>query len=428
MRRLLLDLQRRAQSQVLRSVRRSRLFPRTVVDRLGDDDRLGRASTDAAVMVYFPGAIDTLYQIDPWLPTFEALHTALRVVMVCQDSRVARHLRDHSPIPVLTVARYGTLDGVLARSDVKLALYVSHVPRNFEALRFSSLLHAYIGHGDSDKGVSASNQLKAYDVVLAPGQAAVDRAARRLMRFDAEARCIVVGQPLTLAAPSTSPTTPARLPAPGERTTVLYAPTWEGAQPSVAYSSVLTHGQGLVDALLADDRFRVVYRPHPLIGVSSAAYAGADAGIVARIGRAVVEDPQAGHRVVHADDESLDASFERAALLICDVSAVATAWLPSLKPLMVTDPAGDQAVSADSGMLGAVTRLAAADVPSIAGLLWSELDSDAGLDARRELVSYYLSPYWPDRVTERFVRVCSELAVERDELRGRLLAGGATGV
>lgn len=422
-RRLLLDLQRRAQTRVLRSVRRSRFFPRTVVDRLGDDDDLGLASTDAAVMVYFPGAIDTLYQIDPWLPTFEALHVALRVVLVCQDSRVARHLRDHTPVPVLTVARYGTLDGVLARSDVKLALYVSHVARNFEALRFASLLHAYIGHGDSDKGVSASNQLKAYDVVLAPGQAAVDRAARRLMRFDADQRCIVVGQPLTLAAPHVVTPPPV-----DGRTTVLYAPTWEGAQPSVAYSSVLTHGERLVGALLDDDGFRVVYRPHPLIGVSSAAYAGADAGITSRIERAVAEDPSAGHLVVRADEESLDASFDRADLLICDISAVATAWLPSLKPLVVTDPAGEQAVSADSGMLGAVTRLSAAAAPTIVDLLRAELDADAGLEARRDLVAYYLSPYWPDRVTERFVSVCTDLAAQRDELRTRLVAEGATGV
>ena len=55
---------------------------------------------------------------------------------------------------------------VIARSDVALALYVGHASANFECLRFASLLHAYIGHGDSDKGVSASNQLKAYDAVL----------------------------------------------------------------------------------------------------------------------------------------------------------------------------------------------------------------------------------------------------------------------
>src|SRR4051812_41286006 len=155
-------------------------------------------------MVYFPGALDTLYQITPWLPTFEALHAVHPVVVVCQDSRVADELRRAGGLPVLTIARYGVLDGLLGRSDVKLALYVSHLPRNFENLRFTSLLHAYIGHGDSDKGVSASNQLKAYDYVFAPGQAAVDRVARRLMLFDAQERSIVVGQPLTLSAPDES--------------------------------------------------------------------------------------------------------------------------------------------------------------------------------------------------------------------------------
>ena len=374
-------------------------------------------------MVYFPGAVDTLYQIEPWLPTFAALHAEHRTVIVCQDSRVAARLRAVGGVPVLTIARYGTLDGLLARSDVKVALYVSHAARNFEGLRFSSILHAYIGHGDSDKGVSASNQLKAYDVVLAPGQAAIDRIARRLMRFDAAERCIVVGQPLALAAPP--PPRPDRA---GRRDTVLYAPTWEGAQPSVAYSSVVSHGPEMIDALLQDPRFAVVYRPHPLVGVTSGVFAGADAAITAAVQRAAAADPAAGHAVVHAADESLEASFERADLLVCDVSAVATAWLPSLKPLVITEPSGTAAVAADSGMLTAVPRVTADGSRALPALLAVELDADEGLDTRRELVAYYLSPYWPDRVVERFVSVCGSLATQRDELRAQLLADGATGV
>jgi len=46
---------------------------------------------------------------------------------------------------------------------------------------------------------------------------------------------------------------------------------------------------------------------------------------------------------------------------------------------------------------------------------------------REELVAYYLSPYWPEGVLERFVAVCGELIAERNELRGRLVAAGATG-
>jgi hypothetical protein len=416
-RRLLLNLRRRAQSAVLRRLRRSRFFPRTIPDRRGDDPAMGSARFDATVMVYFPGALDTTYQITPWLPTFEALHRVHRVVIVCQDSRVADQLGRASTFPVVTIARYGTLDGILSRSEVKLALYVSHLPRNFEALRFTSLLHAYIGHGDSDKGVSASNQLKAYDFVFAPGQAAVDRIERRLMRFDSAKHCRVVGQPLTLSAP---------LPAEGEATgsgAVLYAPTWEGAQPSVAYSSVLAQGERLVRGLLADGRFPVLYRPHPLIGVTSPAYAVADRAI-----REAVTAAGAPHRVIRAEDESLESTFARASALVCDVSAVATAWLPSLKPIVVTASSGPDAVSADSGMLSAVPRLPAEDAGGAAELLAREMRDEEGRGRRQQLVAYYLSPYWPDGVMERFVAVCDEVITERDALRAALVDAGATGV
>jgi CDP-Glycerol:Poly(glycerophosphate) glycerophosphotransferase len=416
-RRLLLNLRRRAQSAVLRRLRRSRFFPRTIPDRRGEDLVLAESRFDAAVMVYFPGALDTTYQITPWLPTLEALHRVHRVVIVCQDSRVAELLASASSFPVVTIARYGTLDGILSRSDVKLALYVSHLPRNFESLRFSSLLHAYIGHGDSDKGVSASNQLKAYDYVFAPGQAAVDRIERRLMRFDSAKHCRIVGQPLTLSAP---------IPAEGEATgsgAVLYAPTWEGAQPSVAYSSVLSHGERLVQGLLDDGRFPVLYRPHPLIGVTSPAYAVADQAIRERI--AAAGPP---NRVILAEDEPLESTFARASALVCDVSAVATAWLPSLKPIVVTAPPGPAAVSADSGLLTAAPRLTESEAGLAAPLIAREMADEPGRDRRQRLVAHYLSPYWPSGVMDRFVAVCGEVLAERDVLRAALVEAGATGV
>ena len=145
------------------------------------------------------------------------------------------------------------------------------------------MLHAYIGHGDSDKGVSASNQLKAYDVVLAPGQAAVDRIAARLMRFDAERRCVIVGQPTTLSAP------PATAPAAGGAHDRAVRPDLGGraALRRLQLGAART-GVALVESLLADGRYRVLYRPHPLIGVTSGDYAGANAAIQAavRAGRA----------------------------------------------------------------------------------------------------------------------------------------------
>jgi hypothetical protein len=416
MRRTLHGLRRRAQSAGIRAVRRSRFFPRSMIDRVGDDAAYADRGLDARVIVYFPGPPDQLYQLLPWLPTLEAVDRAHRVAIVCQDSRVAAALKERTRVDVVTFARYGALDGVIGRSDVALALYAGHASANFECLRFASMLHAYIGHGDSDKGVSASNQLKAYDAVFAPGQAAIDRIRARLMRFDAERRCVIVGQPTTLSAP------PSEAPRDGQRTTVLYAPTWEGAQPSVAYSSVLTHGRALVAALLADDRYRVIYRPHPLIGVTSGEYAGANAAVIA-----AVRSAGADHRVIAADDEPLEDTFARADVLVCDVSAVATAWLPSVRPLVVTKPAGPAAVSADSGMLARVRRLAPEEAGEAPAVVAAELAAEGGRALLEELVAYYLSPYWPDRSIGRFVDVCSEFVAERDRLRASLVAAGATG-
>lgn len=415
MRRVLIDLRRRAQTNVLRVVRSSPVFPKTLVDRQGEDARLGTVSLDADVMVYFPGAPDTLYQLRPWLSTFEAVHSRHRTVVICQDSRVAASVRRACSVPVLTVARYGTLDGLLARSDVKLALYVSHLPRNFENLRFSSLLHAYIGHGDSDKGVSASNQLKAYDYVFAPGPAAVDRIARRLMRFDAHTRCIVVGQPLSLSAPRDDPPQ-------DDLITVLYAPTWEGAQPSVAYSSVQSHGLPLVHSLLDDPRYRVLYRPHPLTGVTSRGYAVADSAI-----REAIAAAGSPHQTVLADHEPLEASFARSHVLVADVSAVTTAWLPSLRPVIVTRAEGE-AVSADSGMLSVVPRMTVAGAVTAATMVADAIADEGGAARRSTLVAHYLSEYWPDGSMDRFVQVVGDIVAERDRLRAALLADGATGV
>src|SRR5699024_10176815 len=101
------------------------------------------------------------------------------------------------------------------------------------------------------------------------------------------------------------------------------------------YSSVATHGETLVRALLADGGFNVVYRPHPLTGVTSADYANADARIRKLIETAATAQP-ASHRV--DSEDTLVQAFADADVLVCDVSAVALNWLPTNRPLIVARP------------------------------------------------------------------------------------------
>ncbi|PFG37608.1 CDP-glycerol:poly(glycerophosphate) glycerophosphotransferase [Flavimobilis soli] len=403
---------RALQRWAMGKARRSRFFPVTIPDRLGDDDRLAGVTLPHSVMVFFPDTQESLYQIRPWLRAFEALDAEERTVVVCQDSRTAQRLREESTLDVITVARYGRMDDLLSRGNLRLALYVNHSPRNFENLRFTSLTHVYLGHGDSDKGVSASNQVKAYDFCFVAGQAAVDRLALHVPRYDAEARCVVIGQPqLDSSGLLTLPPRPE-----SGRTTVLYAPTWEGAQPSVAYSSVVSHGRALVRALLDDGSFDVIYRPHPLTGVTSGEYAAADAEI-----RAMVTDAPGAHRVDTGPD--LHEAFAAADLLVCDVSGVALSWLPTGRPLVVTETDAAPATAGDSLTRGA-ERLTASEAAGLPGRVRSLL-ADAGYDDRmRALRDHYFLTTEHGGATRNFVAECRVLvSVAAD---GRTdVAGGA---
>lgn len=394
-------LVRRLQLWALTRLRRSRFLPLGVPDKRTDQHRLGR-SFSQHVLLYFPTGQDSLYQVRPWFHALAALNAVYPVVAVFKDSRTAAVVRAETNLDCVTLARYGQLDDILAVSDVKLALYVNHDPINFECLRFTSLVHVYLGHGDSDKGVSVSNQVKAYDYCFLAGQGALDRTTNNTMLYDAAGRSVLIGQPQLDGADSWIAS-----PDPAGRQTVLYAPTWEGAQPSVSYGSLESHGLALVTALRP--RYRVIYRPHPLSGVIAAPYGIADAAVRAAADRVDTAVP-------------LGQSFADADLLICDVSAVSLNWLPSGKPLLVTTP---RAPFPPSRLMDVIPRLDADDdvVAAVAG----QLDGDPHAAVRRELVGYYLGDPAPGVATQRFIDACADAMALRDREWASKQALGATG-
>lgn len=393
------SLRRRLQLWTITKLRSSRLWPAGMPDKQTDTARLGQA-LGAEIIVFFATGVDSLYQLRPWLPAFKQLNQTHRVSLVFRDSRAAGLVRAESGLDCVTLARYGQLDEILSLSSVKLALYVNHDPINFECLRFTSLTHIYVGHGDSDKGVSVSNQVKAYDYCFLAGQAAIDRTASSVMAYDAVARSVLIGQP-QLDAPAVSGRPDA------QRKTVLYAPTWEGSQPSVSYGSVLRQGKTIVQALRTE--YRVIYRPHPLNGVVDGDYGQADAELRTLVDRVDTEVP-------------LVQSFADADLLITDVSAVTLNWLPSKKPLLVTTP---QAPVPPSALMKALPLLdAGADV---AAVVREHLQGDPTAEARLAMLEYYLGDTTPGVATSRFIAACSDLIAKRDELWAAQQAKGATG-
>lgn len=381
-------------------LRRSRFLPSGMPDKLTDEARLGQPFTQP-VMLYFPTMRDSLYQLRPWYHALKALNDVHPVIAVFKDSRTAGIVRDETGLDCVTLARYGQLDEILSLSDVKLALYVNHDPINFESLRFTSIVHVYLGHGDSDKGVSVSNQVKAYDLCFLAGQAALDRTASAVMLYDAAARSVLIGQPQLdgsrAATPSADPA----------RRTVLYAPTWEASQPSVSYGSLETHGEAVMKAL--SGTYRVIYRPHPLNGVIRPSYAAADAVVRELADRVDTAVP-------------LEQSFADADLLITDVSAVTLNWLPTDKPLLVTTPTVPYPRSA---LMDVVPQLAPSD--DIAAIVAEQLALDPTAAARHNLVEYYLGDPTPGVATARFIAACGDAIALRDRAWAERQADGATG-
>jgi hypothetical protein len=397
-----------------RLIRRLRLLPEGDPDCLGDDDALRGQSLPYAVMVYFPDTLTNIYQLRQWYRTLRRLNDRHRVGVVCLDSRTAAAVRAESGLPAVCIGRIATLEDLVSRSDIALALYVNHNVRNLNPLRFPAMLHAYLGHGESDKVASASNQVKAYDFVLVAGEAARERLARTLLRYDVPKHVLTVGRP-QLDDAGLGPDPAPRHTHDGDRIpTVLYAPTWEGAQPSMAYGSVRSHGERLVRALLESGRFRVVYRPHPRSGANSAEYAAADRSIR----RLVSGYPSAGgigHRVDLA--QTWDARLDPADLLIGDVSAVVTDWMPTGRPVIVTVPvSADVDIDADS-ILSVVPTLAVADLPTVVCMVDRALAGDD--DPRRaHWLRQALGDTTPGSATQRFLDVCDELV----RLRGHDLS------
>ncbi|RFU23442.1 CDP-glycerol glycerophosphotransferase family protein [Geodermatophilus marinus] len=388
-----------------RLVRRLGLLPGGEPDGIGEDAALGDVALAQRVAVFFPEPPRNAYQVEQWLEPLLDLDRKHGVVLLTQDSRTTARLRTLTRLPVHCVARTATLEGLVERGALGLALYASHHPRNFQFLRFASLAHVYVGHGESDKAVSASNQLKAYDFTFVAGQAGVDRVRDELMWFDPD-RLVVVGRP---QLPAVAPRRPR---AAGEPPTVLYAPTWEGAQPAMAYSSVATHGAALVRSLLAEG-FRVVYRPHPRTGANRPDVAVADAAL-----RRAFDEPAARATGSTVDGgAALADAFAGADALVTDISSMATEWLPTGRPLVVTVPREAGALVRPSALLEAVPRVTAGEAGAAGALLRRCLETDEERDVRARLRTHYLGDPADGPAAARFVAACAEVLAARDARR-----------
>ncbi|WP_020144377.1 CDP-glycerol glycerophosphotransferase family protein [Terracoccus sp. 273MFTsu3.1] len=353
--------------------------------------------------VYFSDDPVNLYQIRQWYAPLQELAKTQPVVVISRMPETTSVLLDECPLPVMHGPRVTDIEAFMAAHEIGLVLYVNQNVRNFQMLRFAEPAHVFVSHGESDKSYMASNQLKAYDRVFIAGPAAAERLRGALVEFDVDARAVEIGRPqadVTYEAP--------QLPDDG-RTTILYAPTWEGDRQSMAYGSIATHGAALLTSLLADRRFRVVYRPHPRSGTFDPAYGTASTHLARLVAEANHTDPAAGHLV--DTETAFGWHLARLDACITDISAVALDWLATGKPLVLTRPANPRADVEPTRLNTSVPMVEVDRAREIIGILDDAMS--ASDDSRTEVVRHYFGDTSPGAATQRFVRASTDLIEAR---------------
>lgn len=342
--------------------------------------------------LYFADSAVNAYQIRQWYEPFRRLSQHVPVVVIVRNPETAVALRTECPLPIFFGQSISAIESMLDTQDIRSVFYVNQNIRNFQMMRFNEPAHIFISHGESEKAYMWSNQLKAYDFVFAAGEAARDRLAKNLSRYDAAARTCLIGRPQIDVQYPTPVTMNPRF------KTVLYAPTWEGDRPSMAYGSVSSHGVPMLKDLISSGEFNIIFRPHPRSGMNDAAYKANVDSIREMFATATASDSP-----TYLFDESTSWGWQWSSADICvtDISAVAYDWMATGKPMMVTKPANSHAKVDDSPALLRVPSLSA-ELADRASKSVSEVLNAPDFDFNG-LVEYYFGDTTPGASMQRFI-------------------------
>ncbi|GAA3749492.1 CDP-glycerol glycerophosphotransferase family protein [Leifsonia bigeumensis] len=346
------------------------------------------------IVLYFADPKVNLYQLRQWYQPLVELSKTWPVVVVSRSPSSMLRLIEESPLPVVYLRKIVDFENFLAEQDIRIVLYVNQNVKNFQSMRYGRMWHVFINHGESDKAYMASNQYKAYDYAMVAGDAALERLSHALWDYDVSKRALVIGRPQADYFTGELPYTP------DDRVTVLYAPTWEGDRGSMSYGSVLTHGLAIARSLLADSRFRLIYRPHPRSGVTNPEYRQANEQIIGMIAAANARDSRAQH--VFDENPAIGWQLGSTDVAITDISAMVYDRLATGKPLIVTRPSSPEAQVETDGYLGSAEWLDADAAPDVIAQVERVRGDAEALERLQHWVKYHFGDTTPGAATGRF--------------------------
>lgn len=391
----------------------SRPFTRRVASVMGirsaraGDVSVANVELPGTYIAYFGDGADKIYQLDMWLPVLELVHEKHGVLLVFRTASAFKAAKKLTHLPMVFVRRFASLMDIYDDNSFRLVMYVNNSRSNFQSLEHPRLVHVHVNHGESDKLSMVSNKAKAYDRVFVAGPAAIARHEAMLIDFDLQ-KLVVTGRPqLDIGfAPEI---------AASNKFDVMYAPTWEGESEDNNYTSLDLYGESIVDALLRDERVRLIYKPHPRVEESNdAGVAAAHAVVMEKI---AARNAEGAEHIVEEQGNIL-AMFESVDALITDVSSVGLDFLylhPS-KPMVLTDRRSHIARLHRDVPVSKACRVIDADcIAEIDDLLQEALHEDTFHRERYSMREYYFGKLRRGDSTVRFQSVLENLVTDRNE-------------
>jgi hypothetical protein len=346
-----------------------------------------------AFALYFSAPAETEYHVQMWLPYLERVGRPF--VVILRENRALAAIAATTSAPVIYCPTVSTVDDVVTTS-MRACFYVNNGAKNAHMVRFNQMTHIQLLHGDSDKPSSFNPVTAMFDRIFVAGQAGIDRYAANgvpvmLEKFD------IVGRPQVESVEVSND----HIRDVTDKV-VLYASTWVGLYNDGNYCS-LPIGETIVASLL-ERKATVILRPHPYADRHQAS-----ARQVARLQQMLAEDRDKTGRehvfgVAATKQMSLFECMNRADVLVCDVSGVASDFLQSNKPFALTDMVGaGPAEFAVLCPLASAAYVIDGDAMNIDTVLDDLFEDDPLRRARREIKAYYLGDFDEVSYADRFV-------------------------
>jgi len=355
----------------------------------------GCAESQAAVDAFqpriaMPYAGKVGIHIGMWSPWID--RTGVRWVIVAHSPALFHQLAAMYPQTPIVQGRIP--------ASVTGALYSHGAKANSDFIEASDARHVFLGHGDSDKPLSASDRVLQYDLVTVAGQAAIDRFGAAGIQVP-EWKLRIIGRPQTEGIRQATRPVP-------QNATVLYAPTWRHADDSLNVSS-LAVADRIVQALL-DNGCTVMFRRH----FAGQNHVEAEA-MIARVNDMLLADADRTGLPhwfgVEAMERPLIDAFNDADAMVSDVSGIVVDFMASTKPLIMysaqfTDPDAFRAAHPSAEAAYVIDR----DLTRIDAVLDAALGADPLAAARAERADHYLGGPERKDPARRFMQLVEELS------------------